>query len=327
MKRFFFLLVFVSITSVALGQQKIAVYAQQENTSGFDQGTKDFVVAEFVKALNGGQYTAMNRDKEFKEAISREIEYEQSGAVSDKQIARLGKQSGVTLVCVISFRKVLGKQNIEARIIDVETAEIVNSENKTVNLASVTTLQNDIVAIAKTLLGDKGVDRTTVRSNNEMLMFDKRYDSRIAGYNEESGRWTRVYEDDVLRRMSQNPEAYQLYVSGKGMIQGWRGGEGVMIGAGIVGGLLFAGLDYLNRSIETKEDQPLQPMSWFGSVGWIMVGIGTAYILTTEFIVVPIGNSKIKKAVRIYNDGQRVSDNMTLRIGLAPNGIGVALNF
>lgn len=266
MKKFLFYFALMCVASMASGQQRIAVYAQRENTSGFDQGTKDFVVAEFVKALNGGQYTAVNRDGEFAEATSKELEYQQSGIVSDKQIARLGKQSGVTLVCVISFRKVLGEQNIEARIIDVETAEIVNLENRTVNQASVTTLKNDIVAIAKTLLGEKGIGRPTVSSNNEMLMFDKRYDSRIAGYNENNGDWTRVYEDDALSRMSQNPEAYQLYVSGMGMIHGWRSGEGVMGGAFICGGLLLAGLDYLNRSIEKEEKQPIQPMAWW--VAW-----------------------------------------------------------
>lgn len=323
-KVLFYFALIMCITSVAFGQQKIAVYAQRENTSGFDQGTKDFVVAEFVKALNGGQYTAVNREREFAEIISREIEYQQSGFVSDEQIAKLGKQSGVSLVCVITFRKVLGQQNIEARIIDVETAEIINSENRTVNNATITTLQNDIVAIAKTLLGDKGVGKVEVRSANELLMFDKRYSSRIAGYSESKGEWSGVHEDAVLRRMRHDANAYQLYVDGKGMIDGWRNLEGMFTFMGI-GGLVFLGGDWVLALVEELPIFP--PASWAGYAGWGMLGIGVGYILATECIVVPIGNSKIKKAVKIYNDGQRFSDNMTLKIGLAPNGFGLALNF
>ena len=125
MKKFLFILFLVcSLTAVAQ-QKKVAVYmtgkqSDESNVLG------DQIVTAFAKST---RYTAVERTASFLEKLANEQEYQRSGAVSDDEIARLGKQFGVNYVCVAQISDVFGEKYISARLIDVETAEIVNTHN------------------------------------------------------------------------------------------------------------------------------------------------------------------------------------------------------
>ena len=298
MKKILYLIIFTSITLLASGQTKVAVYAPEENNSGFDRDTKEFVVGEFVRAINqSGTYIAVNRSKEFNSGISSENSYQYSGMVNEKEIAQLGKRSGASLVCVVVFRKVLGDLNIEARLIDVEREDIVASDNRVIINPSASTLKNDAEAIAKTILGTSGNNQTPVRSASDVLMYDKGAKSKVAGYN--NGNWGDLSVKDVKNRIINCPVAYQLYNKGYNIKKRWRIAELSILGAGVVGAFF------------TEGDAIL---------------LAVLPVLVTECIAVPIGKSKIKKAVNTYNN-QCGTSNLTLRMGVSPSGLGLTLNF
>ena len=81
-------------------------------------------MAAFAKS---GRYIAVERTASFIAELEKELQYQQSGAVSDNEIALLGVQFGVDYVCVAELADVFGEKYISARLIDVETAEIVNT--------------------------------------------------------------------------------------------------------------------------------------------------------------------------------------------------------
>lgn len=61
--------------------------------------------------------------------MSKEQNYQRTGAVDDNELSRLGKQFGVQLVCVADVSEVFGQKYVSARLIDVESAEVVNASN------------------------------------------------------------------------------------------------------------------------------------------------------------------------------------------------------
>lgn len=321
MKKILLSFIFASITLFSFGQTKVAVYAPEEKASGFDKETKEFVVGEFVRAINQSpQYTAVNRSKEFESGISSENSYQYSGLVNEKEIAKLGKRSGASLVCVIVFRRVLGEHNIEARLIDVEREEITSSDSRIIKTLNATSLMNDAAAMAKTIM-ESGNNREKfyIRSYNEQLIFDKSSNSMISGYH--NGSWTSLSKQDVLKRMSTCPEAYQLYNSGFHIRENWRAGEPIVIygGPGLAISSIIAWMGATD--FEFRRDSP------WATVTGLLVGIPIAYILVTECIAVPIGNSKIKKAVEKYNKSPYIGENFELKMGFTPCGIGLTLNF
>jgi len=105
--------------------KKVAVYVVK-NDAGKDIGRVlgDKLVAGFT---NSGRYIAIERTNSFLSQLSKEQNYQQSGAVDDNELSRLGKQFGVEYVCVADISDVLGEKYISARLINVETAEVVNS--------------------------------------------------------------------------------------------------------------------------------------------------------------------------------------------------------
>ena len=76
---------------------------------------------------NSGRYVAIERTNGFLAQLGKEQKYQRTGAVDDSDISRLGKQFGVQYVCVADVSDVFGEKFISTRLIDVETAEIVNS--------------------------------------------------------------------------------------------------------------------------------------------------------------------------------------------------------
>jgi len=90
------------------------------------------IVAIFV---NSGKYEIVERSDTFLAEIQREHEKQRSGDVDTKQISELGKQYGVQFVFVANVVKFedtknnKDTKNINARIINSETTEIVKSTN------------------------------------------------------------------------------------------------------------------------------------------------------------------------------------------------------
>lgn len=120
----FVVLLAVTLT-ISAQQKKVAVYVTGED-SGVNKVLGDQLVAGFARS---GKYIAVERTASFLAELGKEQSYQRTGAISDNQIAALGVQFGVNYVCVADVSEVFGEKYISARLIDVETAEIVNTHN------------------------------------------------------------------------------------------------------------------------------------------------------------------------------------------------------
>ena len=111
---------------VAFGQEtkekeKVAIYT--EDKSGRDYA--DFAGEHLVNAIvKRGTYDAYERTSAFLNLLNKEQGYQRSGAVDDSQIAKLGVQLGVQLVCAVKIGIMDGQPFISAKLIDVESAGI-----------------------------------------------------------------------------------------------------------------------------------------------------------------------------------------------------------
>ena len=139
------------LSSLGSGRQsnlkKVAVYVVK-NEAGRNIGRVlgDKLVAGFT---NSGRYIAIERTNSFLAQLNKEQNYQHSGAVDDSDLSRLGKQFGVQYVCVADVSDVFGEKFISARLIDVETAEVVNTHDIGGEMSSMSgclQMANDIAA-------------------------------------------------------------------------------------------------------------------------------------------------------------------------------------
>jgi hypothetical protein len=132
MKRAFILLLTVILATYAgYGQawqssynnhkQKIAVYMNDEAI-----GVSSMIRSRFEAAiLRQGNYQMVERTADFLAQLQKEQVYQLSGNVDDSQILRLGKQLGAEVMCAILITVGWDRYHIEAKLINVETAEVL----------------------------------------------------------------------------------------------------------------------------------------------------------------------------------------------------------
>ena len=114
-------------TEQPYNMKKVAVYVPRNDASkGIGRVLGDKMVAAFVTS---GRYIAVERTNSFLTQLRNEQEYQQNGAVDDKEISRIGQQFGVQYVCVADISDVMGEKYVSVRMIDVETAEVVNTHD------------------------------------------------------------------------------------------------------------------------------------------------------------------------------------------------------
>jgi hypothetical protein len=123
--------------------------------------------------VKSNSYLAVERTADFIKELNKEQTYQQSGAVDDNQISRLGKQFGVQLVCVAKVGKVGEKQFVSARLIDVETATVKSSTtpvlftlddmDKSCAAVAVALISGDPVNIQSSTTSDEAAGRQTIQ--------------------------------------------------------------------------------------------------------------------------------------------------------------------
>lgn len=125
MRKLLILLLSVLSLSVVAQQKKVAVYVTGDNPPMNEVWGSKLTAA----IARSGKYAAVERTAAFLYELSKEQNYQRTGAVNDAELSELGKQFGVQLVCVANVSKLLGEDYISVRLIDVETAQIVCSAN------------------------------------------------------------------------------------------------------------------------------------------------------------------------------------------------------
>lgn len=136
----------VAMSAVAQ-QKKVAVYVTGQQT-GINKVLGDQLVAAFAKS---GKYIAIERTASFLAELGKEQNYQRTGAVDDNELSRLGKQFGVQLVCVADVSDVFGEKYVSTRLIDVESAEVINTSNATSKLENMQELLKVTDGLAKEL--------------------------------------------------------------------------------------------------------------------------------------------------------------------------------
>ena len=128
MKRFSLIVAMLCLFGVVMAQQavkqKVAVYVTGDAENGYKRVIGSKLVTGITRSEN---YAAIERTADFLAELTKEQDYQMSGAVSDNQIARLGQQFGVRYVLVADISEVFESMFISARMIDVQTAQIVKS--------------------------------------------------------------------------------------------------------------------------------------------------------------------------------------------------------
>ena len=128
---FTFLLLFCC--AAAFGQsggsrQKMAIYMAGEEPRDV-MGVHKVLGGELAKVISrSNKYTAVDRTEAILKELSKEHSYQRSGAVSKDQIKALGQQLGVQYLCITEISVLKGgSYYLDVRLVDVESAEIINT--------------------------------------------------------------------------------------------------------------------------------------------------------------------------------------------------------
>ncbi|MCL2183848.1 MAG: hypothetical protein FWB85_10310 [Chitinispirillia bacterium] len=137
--------------AVATGKQTVAVYMAGEEPKGA-HGVHNILGGELARTITtSGRYLAVDRTEAILEQLAIEHTYQRSGAVDDDQIKNLGRQLGVQYLCISNINNV-GRQSyyLDVRLVDVVSAEIINSVTANSNLKDA----NEMTRVARTIAYD-----------------------------------------------------------------------------------------------------------------------------------------------------------------------------
>lgn len=124
--------------------RKVAVYVTGDGETGIKKILGDQLVSAFT---GSGRYIAVERTNSFLAELRKEQMYQQTGAVDDRELSRLGIQFGVQFVCVAELNEAFGKKYVSCRLIDAETAEVVNTASEASELNNM----DELLRVAKKL--------------------------------------------------------------------------------------------------------------------------------------------------------------------------------
>jgi|GEM_PF-1212869 len=126
---------------------RIAVYV----TGNVKEDEKIALSTRILAALvNSGRYTGIERSESFLAKIDEEHVKQRSGAIDDGQISELGKQFGVKFVCIAAITPAFGAFQVSARVIDVETAQVIHigeSNSPLDNMDDFTWVSDEVVHV------------------------------------------------------------------------------------------------------------------------------------------------------------------------------------
>lgn len=133
------------------GKKKLAVYVTGKN---IDDEIKYVIGSKMVEKITlSPKYSAVERSADFMREIQKELGMQTSGMVSDRTIAKIGQMLGVKYVAVANLQEVFNELYADARLIDVETGEIMVSTNSSSAVGSLPELVALAEKIANALTG------------------------------------------------------------------------------------------------------------------------------------------------------------------------------
>jgi len=155
-------MIILTVCAFAFAQElpRIAVYV----TGDLGVGEKKALGTRMLAALvNSGRYKGIERSNSFLDEIEKEQVKQRSGAIDDSQISEVGRQFGVTFVCIADITSVLGDYQVSARIVNVETAEVDRIGEASSRLKTVNDLTKVSDQVVKNMFGDAAKKKAVVR--------------------------------------------------------------------------------------------------------------------------------------------------------------------
>lgn len=149
----FFLILVALCTVTAFGQdkQKVTVWVEGKNTD-----INTVVSDQLVKVITSNEkYIAIERSADFLRAMANEAGHINSGNLDDSQVIQLGKQLGASLVCVAKVSQIANTNYVSARLINMETAQVVATANIYDDFKTIDAIINSCEDLAYQLLGIK----------------------------------------------------------------------------------------------------------------------------------------------------------------------------
>ncbi len=302
MKKTIFLLLAILSASLTCGQdkQKLAVYVTASD--GVMEETRKIIGSELVAAIAlNDKYSAVERTSEFLTELGKEQGYQRTGNVDDSQISKLGKQFGVSVVCIAEITPYDKAYYIQARFINVENALIMSTARVTSNLRGLDEVVRTAESLATKLIGSDNL-QGNAKKEPELSYKKLSYDEFKAISKKER---LNLLQGNILAQ-----SAYKSYKSKK--VTGW-----MLMGAGATA--LIIGATIPLEELEPEKDFGKD----YGTINGILAGGGGAVMLSGAIVLL---SNSLKKTYNFYvrgNNSKAVS--LTATPIISPNNVGFGL--
>lgn len=201
-------LVICCATNVANAQKKVAVYVTGDVQNSYKKVIGSKMVAEITKSDN---YSAVERTADFLAALTQETDYQASGAVTERQIAKLGEQFGVRYVAVIDVTELFEEFFVAARLIDVQTAKIVMSAEDNKKIENMSSLVQVSEGIASKLIGNLDISDFANTDGNIIQLGPVSTAGQLFKLEIPKG-YREISEEELIKIMTVKKLAFPIYV-------------------------------------------------------------------------------------------------------------------
>jgi hypothetical protein len=339
MKKIFTIIIASLLSFTAMAQdRKVAVFDPAGSvTNSIREIVREEISSVIVNALG---YTVLERALINK--VLEENKFQSGGLVDDSQISEIGKRVGANLVFVSSLTIMEnGNYYVSCKMIDVLSARI--EKQKTARTAQGS---NDLISVVQKMVEEMFVNTLSGSSANIIQREEPKKEEPKRTVVEEKPVVTRsqpqsekhltLYADgmkvslggrELSRQEAQNlmanTDALNYYNSG---LKNRKIGN-ILLWSGV--GLTAVGILLVSVSEESSYESGYGYSSYeeeeSSTLGIIAAGAGVGAGIT-GFILRSKGKKQVSNAVDIYNDTKNIS-SIELKLGVAPNGVSLVLNF
>jgi len=145
----------VATTMAQTPKQSVAVYMAGTEPAPI-KGAHKVLGAELAKALaKSGNFTAVDRTDEVIKVLSAADIFRKDGAIDIDKAKKAGTQLGAQMLCVAEISEVMQSYFLEARIVNIKTAELSNVATTYGDLISAEAVVQKAQAVAMELVGGK----------------------------------------------------------------------------------------------------------------------------------------------------------------------------
>jgi tetratricopeptide (TPR) repeat protein len=155
MKRGVTILLLCAAAVIAKPPQSVAVYMAGEEPAAV-RGSYKVLGAELAKALaKNKKYAAVDRTDEAVRILSATDIFNKSGSVDVDKARAVGKQLAAQVVCIAEISEVMNSYHLEARLVNVETAEISKVVTRRADIAEADDVARTAQSVARELVDGK----------------------------------------------------------------------------------------------------------------------------------------------------------------------------